>query len=899
MPTVPAGPQNGTASLEREAQLQRLSLRLGLRSGLLTGLALALGTWTPHIMALRATHLRLIYPPLIIGSLALLLLGGLGGWLAARFRNALAGGLAWAVVGVFMALVIGHVPFDGQNLVVWIADRRFWGLSVYPFGDTAQYHVWLSGFFIVLLLAVLGLFQDYRLEGLRADVDDKGRLEASVWLTIALPLPLVLAVGLITDNIVNSPLRTAPRQVHQAIHTGRTFAGDLFELSLERGLNYNAIAGVRDLMSENYSLLIGKANLGASDSVYVVAHFDNGAWIGCWVVADALSNCYDASPPYTQGLAALLTSGEIPPDCPECSVRVSDEQRTWLASRSVDFAGAPQITRLAQWGTFVLVRAQALASSAEPSSSSDYAIECRFYDVDPVRLEDCWEVEGSSKAGSVREPPHPVGEITPSPSPRPTTTDSPSLDSQLAPYASAMRPAFVDDLSAIGPVSRYRIEVAVDPERATLSGQETVHYVNTAAVSQDAVYLRLFPNLPGYGGEMSVSNLQVRDAAVTGSLEVQETALRVPLTEPLLPGEETVITLDFDVTVPITVGEGYGQFVYLQDVMALANFFPLIPAFDEENCARFGNCAAGWNVEYAVPYGDAVYSDTALFEILVTAPTGWTVVASGSTVSQKAAPQDMATWRVVSGPMRDVNVVLSPRFELATQRVGDVVVNSYYLPEDAPGGKRVLRWAADALAFFEQHFGPYPFAELDVVATPTVAGGIEYPGLIAMPIRRYDQEEGGRFQWSTIHEVGHQWWYSLVGNDQQDEPWLDEALVQYSTALYYELAIGWDGAVKEVFEASYQQIAGTDEDDLISRPVAAYADSNYGSVVYMKGPLFFHALRQEVGDDAFWAILQTYFDAYRYKTASGADFRALAEEVSRQDLSDLYQEWLGHLDDDG
>ncbi len=67
----------------------------------------------------------------------------------------------------------------------------------------------------------------------------------------------------------------------------------------------------------------------------------------------------------------------------------------------------------------------------------------------------------------------------------------------------------------------------------------------------------------------------------------------------------------------------------------------------------------------------------------------------------------------------------------------------------------------------------------------------------------------------------------------------------------------------------------------------------------MKGPLFFHALRQEVGDDAFWSILQTYFETYRYQVAGGADFRALAQEVSGQDLSELYQEWLGNVDDDG
>jgi len=140
--------------------------------------------------------------------------------------------------------------------------------------------------------------------------------------------------------------------------------------------------------------------------------------------------------------------------------------------------------------------------------------------------------------------------------------------------------------------------------------------------------------------------------------------------------------------------------------------------------------------------------------------------------------------------------------------------------------------------------------------------------------------------------VGHQWWYSLVGNDQQDEPWLDEAITQYSTALFYEVREGWGAAAVEVFEARYQEVAGTENDDLISRPVAAYAESDYGTIVYNKGPLFFHALRQRVGDETFFAFLQTYFDSYRYRTASGSDLLAVIDQVSGQDLGDLYQQWL-------
>ncbi|MDH7487298.1 MAG: hypothetical protein QHJ81_13625 [Anaerolineae bacterium] len=363
----------------------RLSLRLGLRSGLCIGLALALGVWAPDAILLGLSHLRLLYPSLLLGCLALLLLGGLGGWLAAWFGRALAGGLIWLGLAGLMTLVIGHLPYEGRSLTVWLADYRSWGLPVYPFSSAAQSRLMVAGFFIVLLLAVLGLLQGYRLEGIGAETDADGRMSGRAWFLLLLPLPLVFGVGLLADSFVNSPLRVGPRLVHEAIRTGRTYPGDLFALSQERGVNYNAIAGVREQMSAHYSLLIGEVELGAANTIFVVADFDNGAWIHCRVVAEQLSFCYDASPPYRRGFAALLTTGQIPADCPECAIKVSEPQRAWLLARSERFAASPRLTRLAQWGSYVLMRAE--------SPGGDYAVECLFRGHSLVGLERCREVK--------------------------------------------------------------------------------------------------------------------------------------------------------------------------------------------------------------------------------------------------------------------------------------------------------------------------------------------------------------------------------------------------------------------------------------------------------------------------------------------------------------------------
>jgi len=367
-----------------DKERRQLHRRLGLWNGVLVALALALGIWAPQAVVLGMTRVQGFIFPLLLGVLTLLLVGGLAGWLATLHESAVWGALIWFLAAGIMIWTAGHMPYEGRSLTQWMADRRSWGLPVYAFTAAARARLLMAAFFVVLCLTILGLLQNLRLEGIAAETNARDLPNGRGWFQMLLPLPLVFAAGLGADNLVNSPERTALRLVHEAIRTGRTYPGDLFELSLKRSVNYNAIAGVRDQMSAGYSLSTGAVSLGTANNILVVAHFDNGAWINCRVTAGQLMHCYDAAPPYLQGFPALLLEGETPEGCRECTIKVDDLQRDWLLARRDDWAGAPRITPLAQWGTYVLLRAEA------PDSGS--ALECLFHGASPVMLEGCEEV---------------------------------------------------------------------------------------------------------------------------------------------------------------------------------------------------------------------------------------------------------------------------------------------------------------------------------------------------------------------------------------------------------------------------------------------------------------------------------------------------------------------------
>ncbi len=346
--------------------------RLGVICGAAIGLGLALGAWAPDFLARLDTPLQDNLPGIALGALALVLLCALAGRLSAHIDRVAIDVLIWLAAAVLSFPVIARLPYEGRTWLIGLFDSRFAGLPIYPYDGFGHGR---AAFFIGIFFFVLGITHAYRLETLRGSLGPKDRPSIHSWFLIAIPMALALGAGLIADDAVNAPLRIAPQLVSEAIRTGRTYEGDLFELSRESSLNYNAISGVRDQMSERYTLQVGESDLVESLTVIVVAHFDNGAWINCRVLADQLSFCYDASPPYLGGFRAFLT-GESVADCRACTLRVGEG----VTLPPAGLSGPLRITRQAQWGSYVLMRAE---------SPSGDAVECLLHGISPVTVERC------------------------------------------------------------------------------------------------------------------------------------------------------------------------------------------------------------------------------------------------------------------------------------------------------------------------------------------------------------------------------------------------------------------------------------------------------------------------------------------------------------------------------
>jgi aminopeptidase N len=354
----------------------------------------------------------------------------------------------------------------------------------------------------------------------------------------------------------------------------------------------------------------------------------------------------------------------------------------------------------------------------------------------------------------------------------------------------------------------------------------------------------------------------------------------------LEPNHSISLHLEFTITVPRNKGGHYNDFVADDNIVTLPSVYPLIPAYD----------SAGWHIELPPDYGDLVYADVSFFTVTITTPSNMVVIASGSTIGMHDNGNGTSTWTLAGAPMRDFDLNLTNRLLKSSAVVGETTINAYYLTDHAQSGKRALETATAAFNTFVKRFGDYPYRELDVVETPTSAGGIEYPGLVAIASNLYDDKQAQEFfDFAIAHEVSHQWWYGLVGNDQVNHPWVDESLAQYSTLLYVEDTRGANAAksmLKGYLQGLYNRAVKEGHDTAVNQPVAAFNEMDYGSIVYGKGPLFYDAIRPKMGDDRFFAFLKNYFDRYRYKIAFPEDILKTAQDTCGCSLQSEYDQWI-------
>ena len=442
-----------------------------------------------------------------------------------------------------------------------------------------------------------------------------------------------------------------------------------------------------------------------------------------------------------------------------------------------------------------------------------------------------------------------------------------------------------DVLNDLPLASSYFISLEIPQDlSSSLHGHQIVRYFNAEEVDLTEIYFRLFPNY--HGGQMEVSNLSLEGSALTSSYQSKDTALLVDLKDPLLPGDSLILEMDFVLQLPTEIENSSSFFGYFDGVLVLDSFYPLIPAYDD----------LGWYKGFPQGYGDLTYNDASFYVVQVKAPADLILASSGVIVDQTIKDGTQTTL-IANGPARDFYLAGSREFVEASGQVANTQVRVYTKAEYSLNQSYALDYASNAIQILSDQIDPYPYTEFEIISSVIRALGMEYPGITSILTDEFAAGEEVRgipseqmLEATLVHEIGHMWFYNAVGNDQQNQPWLDEAIVQYLTYIYflerYGDGSGYIASWNERWsQAEYAEIP-------IGMPAEEYQDAEYSAIVYGRGPLFFLELEKRYGREMVMNALRLYYQDNLWDLGSGEEIRAALEESCQCDLSTEFEEWV-------
>jgi hypothetical protein len=427
----------------------------------------------------------------------------------------------------------------------------------------------------------------------------------------------------------------------------------------------------------------------------------------------------------------------------------------------------------------------------------------------------------------------------------------------------------------------YVLNVTLDYKAGFVHAQQRIEFVNPTGKAITEVKFNVPP-------ARRAGAVEFRDARIFGakdplSFDLTDTVLTVQLPGPLAPEKAVAMTFDFTFKVPlqeVIVGIGGDDTSRGPYSLTAGHWYVMLAPY------RNGE----WDTPAYVPIGDPYTSELADYEVSILAPEGITIAGSGD------ESRDGRLWRYSLPKARVFAFAASDQYEIETLTEGGVTFIHYGYPQHQKFAEDVLLTAARSVQLFTRLYGPYPYKTLRIVETGRQQGQ-EYSGMVGIGTTIYAgySGRGARHDLiaTTAHEVSHQWWFNVVGNDQIRTPWLDEAFARYAEMRFYQEyydddADWWYGYF----------ILGRNRGDLtgpIDLGVADYEDSRaYINAVYRRGLVFLNDLRKLVGQDTLDVVMKDYYQAEAYKIANqDAFFDALARHTA-EDITSLVKGYFAN-----
>ncbi|MGE0992691.1 M1 family metallopeptidase [Bacillus sp. GMa5/2] len=464
-------------------------------------------------------------------------------------------------------------------------------------------------------------------------------------------------------------------------------------------------------------------------------------------------------------------------------------------------------------------------------------------------------------------------------------------------------PLYVDAQEKSNPMDRpkYQIEAKLDQQQQSIQASETVSFTNNYGQNLNDLVFHLYPD--AYNQLETMSNMHVKptpemlseiqkqypnvtEKDFLGDIEVtsvtiqgkkisytqENQVLKIQLATPLQSSQRVDVKVDFTFKIPF----GFQRMNYRDDFYSITKWYPILAIYDPKERT--------WDENPYHPDGESDYSEFSDYKMKLTVPKEMTVAATGT--EKESIQQNEKIVEVNAPNVRELVFFASPHYTKETREISGVTVNSYYDKRN-PLSKEIALQGLDsvekALPFFDRKFGKYAYPEFDIMETRVSGTDMEYPTIVQLG--EYSNKGANM---SLVHELAHQWFYGMIGNNPYLDPALDESFTTFADIYFNE----YDTKGKSGFKKSlsYSEEVIKELSGVINRPLDQYANGDYDRYVYGKGYIALIDLYYKVGEKKFDQIMKTYFEQNKFSNANFANFFEVVNQVAGKEVRDYMEE---------
>jgi len=478
----------------------------------------------------------------------------------------------------------------------------------------------------------------------------------------------------------------------------------------------------------------------------------------------------------------------------------------------------------------------------------------------------------------------------------------------------------------------YTIDVSLNDKEHTLDGYEKIEYTNNSPDTLQFIWFHLWPN--AYKNDKTAFTDQMlengstkfyfsdkEDKGYINKLDFKVnnvTALtedhpqhidivKIILPTPLPPGQKIAITTPFHVKLPYNFSRGGHEGESYQ----ATQWYPKPAVYDKK----------GW---HPMPYLDQgeFYSEFGSFDVSITVPKNYVVAATGDlqNAEEKEWLKSRAsfTWEPIKGKQKTTGGQMKTTYQLFPESSKEIktlqykqnnihdfawfadkrfIVNydtcrlasgktidvvTYYTPKYKEHWRNSIANSKSAVRHYSSLVGEYPYNVVQVVQGPeSFGGGMEYPTITVI-------SPGGTpksLDNTIAHEIGHNWFYGILGSNEREHPWMDEGINSFYDNKY---EVSKYGKQIQLDRLAFETKAVTKTDQPIELSSEKFSEANYNLVAYYKTAEWLRYLEAELGAETFTKGMEEYYRRWQFKHPQPEDFKKVMEETSGKNLDSAF-----------